>query len=357
MILNLLATTKMQLTSRNTNTLQASVTNTILSSGIYSTSRNGPVLKIPEPVLFHITHPFERVNFCPIRDANPFFHLMESICMLGAENNIPFLAHFAANMVNYSDDNQTQNAFYGTRLRVKWGDQLDKIIKNLIADPFSRQEVALIWDPVDLTKDTKDKACNVMLMFAVNKSGEVEMTSINRSNDAIWGFVSGANIVHLSFFHEYVALSIGRTMGSWWHFTNNLHVYTDNPKWEKLKGHSGNWNRYDGFSGGDSTLVPMFKGPEEKVKFDQQVTDFLAAAIGTNVWKTGEMLTIPGTYLTFIQDAIAMFNTWQMHKFKKATFEEISRHLRLHVKARDWRDAGTAWMARRYPNALNQNKS
>ena len=45
-------------------------------------SRNGPVLVIEEPVTVCYENPNERVLFNTRRDANPFFHLFESLWML-----------------------------------------------------------------------------------------------------------------------------------------------------------------------------------------------------------------------------------------------------------------------------------
>ena len=46
--------------------------------GIRRESRNGPVIQGP-PVATVYMHPWERVLFWPERDANPFFHLYESL--------------------------------------------------------------------------------------------------------------------------------------------------------------------------------------------------------------------------------------------------------------------------------------
>jgi hypothetical protein len=45
-------------------------------------SRAGDVLVAPHPVMSVTSIPTERVLFDPARDANPFFHLFESLWML-----------------------------------------------------------------------------------------------------------------------------------------------------------------------------------------------------------------------------------------------------------------------------------
>lgn len=365
----------MEFKSRNTNTLMIEVIRLIQEFGISEPSRNGPVLRFPEPVTICITHPWERVNFSPVRDGNPFFHLIEALAMLGGLNDAPFLAHFAKNMMNFSDDGQRFNAFYGWRLRRyhmkafpypmdavrEPQDQLAEVIQVLQKDPLSRQAVTLLWDPADLMFErTKDKACNLMLVFA-NDSGRIRMTSYNRSNDAIWGGVMGANIVHLSFFHEYVAQALGLPMGEWWHHSNNLHVYEErkqpdgtlvpDKKWRSLAGENDVIDAYPRISRLD--LYPLFvDGLEGRKEFEQDLHRFLSEAKLATLQDKNDLLLDPRRYTApFIKDvALPMFNAWQVHKnplFNSPNTPTIDAILD-HVKAVDWRLAGQEWMNRRH---------
>ena len=335
----------MQIVSRNTNTLQTEVYNRIQEEGVPRDSRNGPVLKFREPVLICLTHPYERVNFCPVRDANPFFHLIEAMAMLDDRNDVRLLSHFASQMKEYTDDGTTYNSFYGTRLRSWYGDQLSLVIRHLQANPDSRQEVALIWNPSDLDSNSKDKACNLLLIFSINEHNQLEMTSVNRSNDAIWGFVSGANIVHLSIFMEYVALSLDRTMGHWWHVSNNMHVYTDNPKWTALKEVRMVPNYYLNPVGAVSG-VPLFKDASMRHSFDRELWNVMERMIDlTHTESLSPIKTTGEHFSPFILTVVSMFNAWQMYKLKapKAT---ILHHLEENTPADDWRCAGLEWMQR-----------
>lgn len=337
----------MQLVSRNTNTLAQAAYSLLNHTGVPDTSRNGPVLRLPEPLLIGLTHPWERVNVDEHRDANPFFHLIEACAMLANVNNAPFLAHFASNMLSFSDDGLCYNAFYGTRLFSTWGNQLNAIIDNLKRDPASRQEVALIWNPADLRATTKDKACNLALIFSINSSGYVEMTSLNRSNDAIWGMVNGANIVHLSIFHEYVACSLGRKMGMWWHFSNNFHVYVDNPKWPKMRDMNHGMDPYGAMDA--ASFVPVFQDPADKLVFDHELRRFLECALGA--YHIQEPVAPEPFALPFIRNAVWVFNLWQFHKSKEWDAESLQELCDENIIAEDWRLACKAWLHRRYNKA------
>src|SRR5437667_12765939 len=78
-------------------------------------SRNGPVMVVDEPVIIIYTHPRERVLLNYYRDANPFFHLYESLWMLAGRNDLKSLEFFVGHMKDYSDDGLTFNGAYGHR--------------------------------------------------------------------------------------------------------------------------------------------------------------------------------------------------------------------------------------------------
>lgn len=145
-------------------------------------SRNGTVLMINEPVLITYTHPRERVLFNAARDANPFFHLYESLWMLAGRNDVAPVAYYAGQMAEYSDDGRTLNGAYGWRWRHAKGrdygsgptvvmvddptvpcgkravhadlsvgdlDQLGILVAHLKADPTSRRAVLQMWNVED----------------------------------------------------------------------------------------------------------------------------------------------------------------------------------------------------------------
>lgn len=222
------------ITARNTNTLQPQLHALFRCKGKVQASRNGDTLVLDGPTMVEIQKPWERVSMCPVRDANPFFHAIEAMAMLADFNSVALLSRYAKNMLSFSDDGLTYNAFYGSRIRHTWGDQLQQAVKDLRADPDSRRVVVQIWDPMDSTRESLDKACNMSIVFKI-RDGKLIMNTFNRSNDAIWGFGGGANVVHFSYFMEYVATELGIAMGSWYHVSADMHIYLGNPKWEKLK--------------------------------------------------------------------------------------------------------------------------
>ena len=243
----------------NPNVTLKEIVKDITEFGKPANSRNGLTISYDEPVCIRHENPAHRVIWLKSRNANPFFHLFEFVWMLAGRNDVATLSAFNANMKSYSDDGETFNAPYGYRLREHFGrDQLRDVIEILKKDPESRQAVALLWDPNDLTKTTMDKACNLELVFKLRETGKLDMTVFNRSNDLIWGAL-GANLVHMSLFHEYVATMLGVGMGAYEQISNCMHVYID--------GHPGDIYRdiiSQGDEGEDRNSYPCDRSPSMK---------------------------------------------------------------------------------------------
>lgn len=194
--------------------------------GISRKSRNGSVYQARCPVASVYNKPNQRVLIHPWRDANPFFHFYESLWMLAGREDIKPLVRYVKRMETFSDDGHTMNAAYGYRWRSGFGrDQLREIVRILSKDKDDRRAVLQIWHPsLDLGTNTKDAACNMVVTFQVNHNKQLDMTVFCRSNDIIWGCY-GANAVHFSMLHEYVATSIGIHMGIYTQISVNYHAY------------------------------------------------------------------------------------------------------------------------------------
>lgn len=209
----------------------------VRSAGVLQETRNGSVLVIPWPVMTVYAHPMERVLLDPRRDANPFFHLLESMWMLAGRDDVASLEPFNAGLKRYSDDGEVYHGAYGKRWRGwfpshmadgEWGelDQLRRVIELIRANPADRRIVVQMWDPTtDLGQTGQDFPCNTNIYLRV-RDGFLDMTVCNRSNDAVWG-AYGANAVHMSVLQEFVAAACGLLVGRLYQLSNNLHGYTE----------------------------------------------------------------------------------------------------------------------------------
>jgi hypothetical protein len=200
--------------------------------GSQSASRNGRVVKLRGPVTTLYRQPTERVMFWPERDANPFFHLYESLWMLAGRRDVAGVAHYVKRMRDFSDDGKTFHGAYGFRWRrhfdIEGGgadlDQLSTIVRLLRTNPEDRRVVLTMWDPIaDLGRTGKDFPCNTQAYFNISE-GELDMEVNCRSNDVVWG-AYGANAVHFSMLQEFLAGCIGVPVGRYWQVSFNYHGY------------------------------------------------------------------------------------------------------------------------------------
>ncbi len=305
--------------------------------GIRNDSRNGPVIESPGPVTTVFTRPWQRVLISKTRDANPFFHLMESLWILAGREDVGFLTNFNKRMAEYSDNGVTFNAPYGYRIRndgagwlsVPPRDQLQCVIDLLATDPNSRQAVIQIWDSCDLVKDTKDKACNMSIVFRVINA-HLCMTVYNRSNDVIWG-AYGANVVQFSMIQEYVAAHLGLPLGPYHQVSNNYHVYTEGPAGELLS-RLKNFPAHDPY---EQVFNQIFITDAEL--FDDDLNNFFYQYDSS--FLTG-CLTCDYQSEYFKHLVIPMLHTWM----RRSDRAEAKQYAYAEILSDDWKQAAIDWL-------------
>lgn len=348
---------------------------------IRTKSRVGDVLQIQEPVIITYKNPRQRVLFNEARDGNPVFHLVESLWMLAGRNDVAPLKYYASQIGEIaSDDGITFNGAYGYRWRKRLGiidswndgikgwqvqvehtDQLKVLIDHLKKKPESRRAVLQMWNVEDdlLKIDvTKDVCCNLSVMFSIRQEewskaypkmgitashrSVLDMTVTNRSNDMIWGML-GANVVHFSFLHEYMACCLGVGVGVYNQISNNLHVYVENNGGFKPKEWLG-W--YDGSDVSEQheepnwypkTLGPMLVQNQEV--FDAECKSFV---IRNHDGKPVEADEWEEPFLAGVaQPMVTAFNYHKSREYPDAL--DFCRC----IEAEDWRIACTTWINKR----------
>lgn len=213
--------------ARNVNDAYAEALHIMGIIGVPKESRVGAVMSAPYPVVTEYTRPIERMLFDERRDANPFFHIFESIWMLAGRNDVKWIGQFNSRMAEFSDDGTTFHGTYGFRWREHFGvDQIKMAIKELKRNPESRRIVLGMWDPnADGGKIAagRDVPCNVSLFMTI-RNNALDMTVACRSNDIVWGCY-GANAVHMSMLQEFVANALGIPVGTYYQISNDWHIY------------------------------------------------------------------------------------------------------------------------------------
>ncbi len=303
--------------------------------GHYRESRNGRVLRMHNPVTTKYEYPWERVLFCPIRDANPFFHLMEALWMMGGRQDVEFVKFYNKRMEEYSDDGRKFHAAYGHRWRKHFHeDQVHRCITILRNNMDDRRAVIAAWDPhVDLGHQGVDVPCNTHIYFDVDEN-VLNMTVCNRSNDIVWG-AYGANVVHMSILQEYMASCLGISPGHYWQVSNNFHAYTEIlSKYASVTEPMYPYYHPDPYITYNPFYYPIVQDPvtwmhdnQEFLKKPENPENILENSFFTDV-------------------AVPMHLAFVAHRVEKNQDKALS--LANSIAALDWHKACTDWLLRRY---------
>jgi hypothetical protein len=171
-----------------------------------------------------------------------------------------------------------------------------------------------------------DIPCNTQIMFRIVQD-RLDMTVINRSNDLIWGML-GANAVHMTYLHELMARWIGRSMGYYKVFTNNLHVYKNLEKFEDI------WNtvvRHDYYANGSAEALPLLQPSEKPEELLADCTDYIRG--GAKIFRTRWMYDV----------VMPMHSAYTERKNKTGDGSFWVERIR----ASDWRLACEQWLIRK----------
>jgi len=335
--------------------------------GVREETRNGPALVVPWPVVTVYERPDERVLLDPARDANPFFHLMESIWMLAGRNDVASIGRFLGTLKKYSDDGEIYHGAYGHRWRVhfessdfggRYLDQLARIIELLRANPGDRRIVLQMWDPTwDLGRQGADFPCNTQIYFRVRQDADdysrLDMTICNRSNDAVWG-AYGANAVHMSVLQEFVAAACGLALGHMYQLSNNLHGYletmdrvgTPEPPVLVTYDHAMSQRTCPTLYEGDLSPTRIFRpSPEIPVaEIFRQLEAF---------WDGSDSVGSPGDLRDFFtfEGITTLVLMREAHAAHKAKDKERALSIAGDIPGHDWRRACVEWLERRYNSA------
>lgn len=332
-------------------------------------TRNGPVLVVEEPVIVTYERPVERVLLNSARDANPFFHLYESLWMLAGRNDIaPLNYYLSGRYSQFSDDGVTANGAYGYRWRHPWSgdyerpDQLEVIVDRLRKKPEDRRCVLQMWNVEDdllKIETSRDVCCNLSVCFLLRTIKNppemkrldktvLDMTVFNRSNDLIWGML-GANVVHFSFLQEYMATQLGVQVGVYNQVTNNLHVYLENGAWKPeeylTEYESPETSTERWYTDNTTRMVPLIRDP---AVFERELSVFV------EMNKNEQLVTQNTSWEEPFLRTVAqpMCHAFHMHKTRDYN---ASCYWAQQIKAEDWRMAAENWVWKRKKNWENKN--
>lgn len=165
------------------------------------------------------------------RKINPCFGIAETLWFLRGSNSLEEISHYNS-VWNYFEDDDNKgilNGAYGERLRNWKGvDQIEEIYTKLKKDPYSRQAMAVIFDPVrdnkihSNGKYSKDIPCTSYFNFHI-RDGKLNMHVVMRSNDLHKGFIYDAH--NFMIIQNILAGWLEVEVGKYTHTASSLHIY------------------------------------------------------------------------------------------------------------------------------------
>lgn len=326
-------------------------------------TRAGPARVFPAPVVTVLAQPTARVLLEPTRDANPFFHLFESLWMLAGRNDARWLDRFVKDFSSrFAEEDGTLHGAYGYRWRQHFGfDQLNEVVGILQKFPGDRRVVIQMWDCTpdgsvlgeanDLSNDWKDVPCNTHIYPRIVDDA-LDFTVCCRSNDLVWG-LCGANAVHMSMLMEYMAGRIGVRVGRMITLSNNLHAYVD--VFDKQKPVMGNPYEKSVLSL-EPIVEPMPIG-ENWAAWDEDLRLFMNWADDGIAMPVGEYPEPPDFVNSWF--ANTAYPMWMAHHFyrtrvtmmypegRRVENMEPALECAREILASDWRRACVEWLERR----------
>lgn len=327
---------------------------------------------VPSPVVTVTERPQERVLHLAERDANPFFHLFESLWMLGGRDDATFLSQFVRDFGDRFAQPGTDriHGAYGRRWRrwfgmqterndengvdVQYIDQLDEAVRLLRAEPTSRQVVIQMWDAeADLgVEGLRDRPCNTQVYLRVREVQDpdfgympestrvLDLTVTCRSNDAVWG-AHGANAVQFSVLQEYLAARIGVGVGRLYQFSNNYHGYRSVLKrvgWSSSADRSPTLSN-NPYELGHVSPMPMFTTPD---RIDEDLTGILGPTPHSHIYHNDWFRSVASPML------------WAHEMWRRGDLDSCLAMLDA-VSATDWRLAAQQWVQRRLERRSQKN--
>lgn len=171
---------------------------------------------------FYLDSPVENQITAPFRNWKPDYAEREWQWYLSGNPSAEEISKRAAMWRKHMDANGEVNSNYG----FQWmrNNQLDYVIKELKRNPFSRRALITIYDGKENLLYEKDTPCTLNVGFTVYES-KLNMSVIMRSNDLWFGFCNDQYC--FSKLQALVADRLSLSLGSYFHFAGNLHLYQE----------------------------------------------------------------------------------------------------------------------------------
>lgn len=172
---------------------------------------------------FKIESPLDRNIYTRWRNWNPRYAEREWQWYLSRDRSVVEIKKYARTWDKMHGGDNLVNSNYGWQ----WGrnNQLDKTIEQLRKSPSTRQAWISIFDGKEKDQYTFDTPCTLAVGFDIHPEIQncLNMTVVMRSCDLVYGFCNDQYC--FSKLQELVAKELGLSVGTYFHFSHDLHIY------------------------------------------------------------------------------------------------------------------------------------
>jgi len=171
---------------------------------------------------FYILNPMDNIINNKSRKFNKDYAKFEWQWYLSGNKNAIEISKKAKIWLKCMDEYGEVNSNYG----YQWnkGKQIDYIIKELSNNKNSRRASISIYDAKDRYNFENDTPCTYAINFYIFND-KLNMSVLMRSNDLWYGFCNDQYC--FSKLQELISNKLKIKIGTYFHFTNNLHLYNN----------------------------------------------------------------------------------------------------------------------------------
>lgn len=170
---------------------------------------------------FYIKNPMDNLISLSWRGWTESYANLEWEWYLSQNRSVEVLKTHAKTWDKMHDGSNIVNSNYG----YLWNknNQLEKVVNILKADPSSRRAVITLYDGKDIDDYALDTPCTLNIVFNI-AHGLLNMSVLMRSNDLWYGFCNDQYC--FSNLQKQVAKQLGIKVGWYYHFANDMHLYS-----------------------------------------------------------------------------------------------------------------------------------
>jgi hypothetical protein len=216
----------------------------------------------------------------------------------------------------------------------------------LKANPYDRRCVIGMWDPdADLGATSKDIPCNDLIKCSMRgqtfEDRALDIHVYCRSNDIIWGCY-GANAVHMSMLHEYLAAQIGVAVGHYYQISGDWHAYLDQPYHLKDFEHDRPDVLVNPYESGRITTMPLVTHP---ASFDAELA-IVMLAVQNRSFDRLDCTTMRNAFFRVVAQPMYILHAlWKEKKLEE--LGTLAARYTMHETNIDWLVSARDWIERR----------